>query len=327
MLRPVMTGNGWSSVAGLGTTAGRRQARRAAEDRGHRAGVALQQPRLVVVVHGEHAVGPQVAAGLGDRLDGEQVALQAQGRLAGDDRERVGQGQHDQVVAAAGLLQERPAVVDVGRDPRVEVGAVGVAVTSQALQGRVDLDRVHVPGPVGQGHGHVVAGAGSDHQHLVQGPGRQVPVGEEVERRRRAQALDRAGDLVGAVCWPNPTGRGSRGSWPAGRSSSGRSGARCRPPSSGSGPARPGASGSRPAAGGGGRRAPGAATPAHAPRPPPPPSSEQRPPSYKGSHRPGQRAPPRGRRPRRLRPCDLGLACAPQRCSRCRAPRRWPSGC
>ena len=164
-------GDGEHGLAAPAERVAHLQARGAAVDRGHGAGVALQQPRLVVVVHGEHAVGPQVGAGLGDRLDGEQVVLQAQGRLAGDDRERVGQGQHHQVVAPAGLLQERPAVVDVGRDPRVEVGAVGVAVASQALQGRVDLDRVHVPGPLGQGHGHVVAGAGPDHQHLVQGPG------------------------------------------------------------------------------------------------------------------------------------------------------------
>src|SRR5215211_5819083 len=31
--------------------------------------------------------------------------------------------------------------------------------------------------------------------------------------------------------------------------------------------------------------------------------------------------------PRRLPPCDPALACAPPSCSRCRAPRRGPSGC
>ena len=86
--------------------------------------------------------------GPGRAPGGEQVVLQAQGRLAGDDRERVGQGQQHEVVAPVGPLQERPAVVDVGRDPRVGVGAVGVAVAAQPLQCRVDLDRVDPPGPL-----------------------------------------------------------------------------------------------------------------------------------------------------------------------------------
>jgi hypothetical protein len=89
-------------------------ARPVAVDRGHAAGVALQQPRLVVVVHREDAIRLQVRARLLHGLDGEQVVLQAQRRLAGDDRERVGQGQHDEVIAPVRPFQERPAAVDVG---------------------------------------------------------------------------------------------------------------------------------------------------------------------------------------------------------------------
>ena len=76
----------------------------------------FDQPRLaVVVVEHEDAVVGEVVADARERLFGEQERLQPDvGRLA-DQRQRVGQGEDDQVVLLVGVAQERAAVVDDAR--------------------------------------------------------------------------------------------------------------------------------------------------------------------------------------------------------------------
>ena len=100
---------------------------------GRGAGQPVDQPVLaVVVVHRERAVGGQVLAGGGQGLFGEQEALQPDLRGPGDQGQRVGQGEQDQVVLGVGGLQERPAVVDVPGDPRIVVGVVGVLLDARS---------------------------------------------------------------------------------------------------------------------------------------------------------------------------------------------------
>ena len=115
---------------------------RGAVDRADRVGVAVEQPGLVVVVHRERAARPEQRARPVERLGGEEVVLEAQRRLPGDDRRRVGQGEQHEVVARVGALHEGAPVVDVHRHPRVGVGLVRMPVAPDLHERRVDLDRV-----------------------------------------------------------------------------------------------------------------------------------------------------------------------------------------
>ena len=112
-----VTAAGSALATSTDSVVGRRaDTRRVAEHVLERAGVALDEPRLaVVVVHGERATGGEVVAVRLDGLLGEQVALEADRRLALQQRERVGEGEQDRVPLAVGLLEEGAAVGDVGR--------------------------------------------------------------------------------------------------------------------------------------------------------------------------------------------------------------------
>ena len=94
----------------------RLDARRLPEHLRERVGVPVDQPALaVVVVHREHATLGEVVAGRLDGLGGEQVALEPHRRLAGDERERVGQGEQDAVPLLVRPLEVGPPVVDATR--------------------------------------------------------------------------------------------------------------------------------------------------------------------------------------------------------------------
>ena len=121
-------------------------ARRVPERVGERAGEPVDDPLLAVeVVHRERAARREVIARGLRRLQREQVALQAQRTRARDQRQRVGQREQDQVV----LL-----VDDCCRNARPSsmctltrgscIGVVGLVLRTEALQRRVDLDRVDV---------------------------------------------------------------------------------------------------------------------------------------------------------------------------------------
>ncbi len=98
-------------------------------------------------------------------LQGEQIALEPQRTRPGHERQRVGQREQDQVVLLIGLLQERTAVVDVHADPGVLIGVIGIVLRAEALQRRVDLDRVDVRRALRQRDGDIGARAGADDQH------------------------------------------------------------------------------------------------------------------------------------------------------------------
>ena len=187
-------GNGWSSVAGSGVSAGRTEplprrtghrarvgaghehrqlgprradARRLLEDLLQRPGVAVDQPRLaVVVVHRQRAARAQVVAIGVDGFLGEEVALQAHRRLALQQRQGVGEGQQDRVPLPIGPLQEGPTVGDVSDDAGVVVWAVRV-LAAEVEEVPVDLHGVDTRGTAGHGDGHVVARAGADDEHLA----------------------------------------------------------------------------------------------------------------------------------------------------------------
>jgi hypothetical protein len=128
-------------------------------------------PNAVAAVPARRSIsqfGLQVLARRAQRLLGEQERLEPDLRGAVDQREGVGQGEEDEVVARPRVLQERPPVVDMGRHPPVLVGVVGVVLTPELQDAGVDLDGVHVPGALPQGDGHVGAGPRADHQHVVE---------------------------------------------------------------------------------------------------------------------------------------------------------------
>ena len=80
----------------------------------------------------------EVVAGRLHRLLGEEVALEAERRLARHERDRVRQREQDQVVLLVGALEERAAVVDVGRRRagRRRAGPGGAPRRARAAGGR-----------------------------------------------------------------------------------------------------------------------------------------------------------------------------------------------
>ena len=165
----------------------------------HGGRIAVEQVVGVVVVHGHGAARSQVGPGLLDRLQGEQVALQPQVGLPVDRGQRVGQGEQDQVVVLLGVLQEGPAVSIVRGHPGTVVRVIGVLAAAELEQHRVDLDRVHVPGALGQGHRDIIAGACPDDQDVLQRRPGHVLVRVEIELLLLVQHGQRAGRLVGDV--------------------------------------------------------------------------------------------------------------------------------
>jgi hypothetical protein len=93
------------------------------------------------------------------RILGEEVALEPERGLAGDQRQGVGEGEQDQVVVVGRGLDEGPAVVDVDVDAGIGVGMRGRQVTAQRVDLGVDLDRVDPGCSLAQSGGDVVAGA------------------------------------------------------------------------------------------------------------------------------------------------------------------------
>ena len=128
-----------------------------------------------------------------ERLLGEQVALEPDVAVAAVQDERIDQRVDDQVVLLVGRLQEVAAVVQVHDDARIVVGAVGMIALAEALDHRIDLDRVDARGAPREGAADVVARAGADDQHLA-------------ERRPPAVAIEQVRQRVGGR---TPHARGS----------------------------------------------------------------------------------------------------------------------
>ena len=177
-----------------------------------RAREPVDQPVLAVeVVHREATVGLEVVVRRAQGLLGEQEGLESDLRGAVDERERVGQGEQDQVVLRVGVLQEGPAVVHVGGDALVLVGVVGVVLAAELQDPGVDLDGVHVLGTLAQGDGDVRPRTCADDEHVVEAHPRQPLVRRAVLLARVGQAPVRARHrLVGHPVDPDRQGSRSR---------------------------------------------------------------------------------------------------------------------
>ena len=151
------------------------------------------------MVHRDRAVRLQVVPDLLHRVAGEQVALEPKRRLTGEDRERVGDRVEDEVVAAIGVVEEGPAVLDVHGDPRVLVRMIRMAVAAEPIQERIDLHGVDALGAVRQRDRDVVAAAGADDEHVRERVGGRVPVRLEPMFLRRLHQCEGHDPLVGTA--------------------------------------------------------------------------------------------------------------------------------
>src|SRR5437016_13074980 len=125
-------------------------ARRSPEHLVQGARISVDEPTLfVIVVHTERALGLEVIARRLERLLREEVALEPQARLARDERDRVRQGEQDQVVVPIGALQKRAAVVDVDVYAAIRVRMVGMQLLSELVEAGVGPDPVGSRGPPG----------------------------------------------------------------------------------------------------------------------------------------------------------------------------------
>ena len=183
------------------------------EDEPHRVREPLEHVGSVVVVHREHAAGGEPLTDRRHRLLREEVRLEPERPLAGDERERVGEREQDQVELLVGPFEEGAAVVDVRGHPGVAVRLLGVEVPADALEHRIDLDGVDRRGAFAQRDGDVVAVARTDDEHAT-GIAREVFVGPNVELllqplerqrrlvRERVHADRRAAVLLGEDAHP-----------------------------------------------------------------------------------------------------------------------------
>ena len=159
----------------------------------------FEHERRVVVVHRERAARRQVRPGRRECLGGEQEALEADAALAGQRRQRVGQRVQDEVVLLLGVLQVLAAVADMDGDPRVLVGVGRVILPPDLHEHRVDLDRVDMPGSLGEGDRDIVPVPGPDDQDVAQARAGDVLVGQEVELLVPPYRRERVDSLVGNV--------------------------------------------------------------------------------------------------------------------------------
>ena len=94
------------------------------------------------------AAWPEEALRAAKTLQRVDVVIKANGREAGQHGVRIEITKDDQVVLLPGLLEEGASVIHVDRHPRRVVGALGVILSPQAYDHRIDFHRVHVRRPV-----------------------------------------------------------------------------------------------------------------------------------------------------------------------------------
>src|SRR5437879_5651624 len=118
----------------------------------------IDQPLLTVkVVHRKNTVGLKVIACLLKCLEGKEITFEAQRRLAGNEREGVGQREQDEIVTLLCALQEGATVVDVHIDARVLVRGIRMHLLTDLLDTGINLDRVHVGRPLSERESHIVS--------------------------------------------------------------------------------------------------------------------------------------------------------------------------
>ncbi len=175
-------------------------ARCVAERGGDGARVAVDEPVLpVVVVHREAAPLHEVAPHRGHGLFGEQVALETDRAAPGEQDERVGEREEDEVEACVRAFEKCTSVIDMCRDPRIVVRPVRVDTSTEIEDLGIDLDGIDVGGSHLESDGDVVAGARPDDEHPLGGAGSmpEALVGKCVLRVVAQSTLDATRHLVG----------------------------------------------------------------------------------------------------------------------------------
>ena len=128
----------------------------------------IREPLFSVeVVHHERSTRREMSASRLERLLREEVALEADRRLPGHERERVGKREDDEVVGSVRALQEGTTIRDDAGHPRVIVWVFGMVLDADRLDLRIDLDGVDVLRSLPKRDRHIVAVPGADNEHAV----------------------------------------------------------------------------------------------------------------------------------------------------------------
>src|SRR4029077_17172056 len=93
-----------------------------------------------------------------------------------DERERIGDGEQNEVVALGRVPQKCSAVGDDRRDSRVGVRTGWMIRLADRPDTGIDLDSVDRPDVVSKGYRDIRPGAGSDDQSLAESPIRKPTV-------------------------------------------------------------------------------------------------------------------------------------------------------
>jgi len=141
----------------------------AAENALRHRGYPLDDPSLTeIVIRYEDAAWLEHALNVLKRLLREQIAFEADIRIAAVQDQRIHQGIDGEIIFALGRSQEMPAVIDVSRHARVLIGMVRIPVDADTLNDRIDLDGIDVANSEVKRVIDVVAGARADDQLLLE---------------------------------------------------------------------------------------------------------------------------------------------------------------
>ena len=171
--------------------------RRTAEGFFSHRGDTCHNPALTeIVIRDKNAAGFEHPSDAGKCLLREQVALEANIRVAAVEDQGVDQGIDDQVVLPIGHTEKMPAVVQVFNNTRILVRMVGMVMNPDILDHRIDFDGVDMGRAESQRVGKVVARTGADDQHIAKGSSAAVLLEQVHERIGRAAGLERHHLLV-----------------------------------------------------------------------------------------------------------------------------------
>ena len=122
-----------------------------------------------IVVDYEGAVRLEVALDVFERLTSEQKTLEANIAVAAMQHERVDQRIDNQIVLPIARTQKVAAVVQVNLNALVLVRMVRMVLSSQAIDGRIDLDCVNMLSAPLQGPTDIITRTSADDQYIRKG--------------------------------------------------------------------------------------------------------------------------------------------------------------
>ncbi len=96
-----------------------------------------------VKLHEQDAIGIQVPAGFAERLFRVYKIIDPHIRIIGKLSMRVQQPKQNQVIALRSVLEERPRVSHMNRDPGRIVRTLRMLAFTQIEDGRINLDRTN----------------------------------------------------------------------------------------------------------------------------------------------------------------------------------------